>query len=413
LLARRFGLGPELDVIIAALSAADVLTYFLMGAATSASIVPTLSKIPVDGDNSMRFKQASMALLDAALVLFFVLAIVGAALAPTAISLLAPGLAHTTAEYAADLSRAAMLGVVFTGLTLVQAPILQSRNRFGLTSASTAIFNSIIVIGLLVAWRSASPALVVALVVAATAVRWLVHDVALRKLGLAWRPFAGVNSSDAVRTILLALPSAIAVSLGDLGILIDRHFASHLGLGAVSTITLADKLTALPLGVLAGSFAAAAMPALAAAHDAPAVFRSILGDALWRTVGGAIAAMVAFLVLGRWIVAVAYGGGAFGPEEQALTAQVLMILAFGMPLAAVATILSRAAFALSANGLALFAAAAGLLARTGWQGVVTSRTEATVSDIAAGAVFGLGVQAAILGLWSMKHVGKRRDSAKA
>lgn len=402
LLARRFGLGEELDVLVAALSVPDLLTFFLMGTATSAAIVPYLAKQRANEARGVLASESS-ALLDAGMLVFLALGCTGALAAGPMIDILAPGLDTVEADRAQELTRWAMIGVLFTGLTLVQGPILQASGHFRSSAFATASYNTVIVAGLLVLWPLIGTATVIGITIFASVVRWLLHERALRQLGLRWRPFLH-RSPGALAAVAAAMPAAMAVSLSDIGILVDRHYASLRQSGALAAVTLADRLVALPLGVVAGSIAVAALPALAASRQNTEAFRRLLAHALWRAVGFATVTAVGLVVLHQPLVALAFGGGAFTDAEVVLTAKVLACYAPSMPFVAAGLVLGRAAFAWGNPWIAPVAAGLGLFVRALWQHNIVGNGR-PVTDLALGATVGAVVQVCALVYWY--HWGRR------
>ena len=202
----------------------------------------------------------------------------------------------------------------------------------------------------LLALQPAAAVPAVALVVAlAMGVQFLVHVPALLVTA---RPGRDPLPSDAPvgrpsrapwqRVLSLSLPLFAYVSLSQITTLVERVFASHLGAGAVARLTLAQKLSSLPLFLVAGSLAVVIFPRLAALQVDGAAFRAALAAGLRSALPLLLISTVWLISGSQLLVALLYQHGRFSAQDSALTAGLLQGYALGLAPAGLGAILLKA-----------------------------------------------------------------------
>ncbi len=256
----------------------------------------------------------------------------------------APGFSPARRAQAVPLLRWALPAGLLMGLAALTYVALNARGQFAWPAAAAVAFKAVVVGGLVLAWPSMGlTGAGVALFVAA-AVQLTLHLVALRA------PAATLTSSDGPpppNPWLMALPLILGTVAAQSSGLIDNAVASTLEEGAVAALGFARRLVDLPVLFVAGAVGIVAFPRLAAraaADDPEALFADI----------GRLAAVLAllflpaFALIAPWselLVRLAFARGAFGTDSVAATAQLLTILALGLPAFALEILLLRAWYA--------------------------------------------------------------------
>jgi putative peptidoglycan lipid II flippase len=139
------------------------------------------------------------------------------------------------------------------------------------------------------------------------------------------------------------------------------NVASGLAAGSLSVFNYARNFQSVPVSLVGVAFALAVFPALSRAHaeaDRPRFLR-LLGRNLASIAGLTVAAGLVMVLVGELAIDVLLGGGAFGPEEVALTAAVLSAFALSVPFESVSHLLSRAIYATRHTLLQVLASLAG------------------------------------------------------
>jgi putative peptidoglycan lipid II flippase len=140
-----------------------------------------------------------------------------------------------------------------------------------------------------------------------------------RSLAVAWR-------HPGVRTILRQMaPALIGVSVAQLSILINTQIASHLGVGAVSWLSYADRLMEFPTALLGVALGAVLIPQLSAAQGRgdSASYSGMLDWGLRLALLLALPCAAALLVFPDALVATLFQRGRFDALAAAKTALAL------------------------------------------------------------------------------------------
>jgi len=165
----------------------------------------------------------------------------------------------------------------------------------------------------------------------------------------------------------MLLPVLGGVAMAELNVLVDNRLASYLAAGSISTLQYAMRLFQLPIGVVAVSIAAAALPRLArhAQQDARRGFPEALGRGIGLSAVLTLPALAGLLALGRPILALLFEHGAFTPEDTARTYAALTGYLTGLWGYALVYLLSRAFYALGRPGLPVLTGAVAAVANIG------------------------------------------------
>jgi putative peptidoglycan lipid II flippase len=349
-LATYFGAGLHADVFSAGLRLPNVLQNLLGEGTLSASFIPAYAGLLGQGrtQEAGRVAGAMFALL---LALAGGIALVGIALAPVLVSVFTPGFTGQRRELLISVVR-----ILFpmTGVLVLSAwalGILNSHRRFFLPYFAPVLWNAAI-IGALVAFgtRLDLDGLVLAAAWGALAggvLQFAVQLPLVRKLDREIRLGTGRNEPafrDAVRK---AGPAIMGRGVVQLSGYLDLVLASLLAVGAVARLRYAQTLYLLPVSLFGMSVAAAALPDLARDRDAAlGAVRERTVAAVERVAFYVVPSVVAFLVLGKVLVAGLYRAGEFGEADVRAVWYVLAAYSLGLLASTTTRVYQSAFFAL-------------------------------------------------------------------
>jgi putative peptidoglycan lipid II flippase len=337
LLAYHLGTGLAAEAFRAALRIPNLLQNLLGDGVLTGAFVPTYARMVRDGreEDAGRLAGAVASLL---VLVTGVLVVVGVLLAGPITRVLTPGFVPGSAK--ADLTV-----VLVRVLTPSLGFLVLSAWCLGVLNAHRQFFRAYVAP---VLWNAS---IIVALAVAAALGRGeddLARAVALGALVGAVLQFlsqlpAVLRSAGRLRPTLRGtvpglqevLRASVGVVLGrgivQLSAYLDLAIASLLAAGAVAALGYAQVLYLLPVSLFGMSVAAAALPDLATRHGDP-------GDGLAQEIDRGMARIAAFVVptvavyltLGGAVVALLFGGGAFGAPDTRQVAVVLAAYALGL-----------------------------------------------------------------------------------
>ena len=335
MVAAAFGAGAATDAFNVAFRIPNLFRRLFAEGAFSQAFVPVLAATRErDGDVATQsLIDAVASLLTWALLLVCLLGVLGA---PLLVWAMGSGLQRF--DTAVLLTRYMFPYIGFMSLVALSAGILNTWRRFAVPAATPVLLNlSFIAAAWLgVPWferRGIDPILALAVGVMVGGILQLaVQWPALKSVGRLPR-FALAPSAlrqawrhpGVARVLRQMAPAILGVSVAQVSLLINTQIASHVGVGAVSWLTYADRLMEFPTALLGVALGAVLLPRLSAARGAAdtQAFSGMLDWGLRLVLALAAPCAVALIVFPQALVAVLFHYGAFEARDVAQTARAL------------------------------------------------------------------------------------------
>ena len=345
LVATMFGASAMTDAFNVAFRIPNLLRRLFAEGAFSQAFVPILAEA-----RAKRGDEATHALIDAVgtVLLWTLLAVclVGIVGSPVLVWLMASGLRESGGFDAAVLMTRLMFPYIgCMSLVALAAGILNTWGRFAVPAATPVLLNvSVIAAALLLrpvfAGWGVEPVLTLAVgVMIGGFLQLAVQFPALRRLGLlprfrlGWGALRAAWVHPDVRRVLRQMaPAVLGVSVAQLSLLVNTQIASHLGVGAVSWLTYADRLMEFPTALLGVALGVVLTPQLSAAQargDAQG-YSALLDWGLRLVVLLALPSAVALLLFAQPVVAVLYHYGRFTTHDLQQTTTAVMGYGVGL-----------------------------------------------------------------------------------
>lgn len=356
-LAHYFGTSVFADVIAAAFRVGNITQNLLGEGTLSASFIPVYARLRAEGkvSEAAHFARSALGLL---LVFAGAASALGVLFAPQLTWAIANGFPP---DKLAETTRVVRVVFPMTGLLVLSAwglGVLNSHRRFFLPYAAPVLWSlaQIGAVVLVATWfggRDESLAMAVAWgAVVGAGLQLLVLMPASRALlgGLAPR----LDTRDpGVRDAARRLPGVlVGKGIIQLSGLVDTMLASHLGTGANAILGYAQTVYLLPVSLLGTGEAAAALPEMSGdtadtdLERRNRALRERLGASLARVTTLTVPTTLAFLLLGRELVAVLLQGGQFDRSSTASVVPVLAAYGFALLGNASVRVLTTACYAL-------------------------------------------------------------------
>ena len=337
LLAFHLGTGLAAEAFRAALRIPNLLQNLLGDGVLSGAFVPTYARMVDEGrsEEAGRLAGAVAALL---VLVTGVLVAAGVLLAEPLTRLLTPGFpaGSAKAQLTATLVRILTPSLGFLVLAAWALGVLNAHRRFFRAYVAPVLWNAAIIVALTVGAAVGRGGDDLAVTVAVGALLGAMLQLgsqlpAVRRLVRLARPHLR-RRVPGLRQVLRASVGVIAGrGVVQLSAYLDLAIASLLAAGAVAALGYAQVLYLLPVSLFGMSVAAAALPDLSARrpdHD-PAHLVDV-DRGLARVAAFVVPTAAAYLFLGREVVAVLFGGGAFGDAATRQVAAVLAAYALGL-----------------------------------------------------------------------------------
>ncbi|MDH4050935.1 MAG: murein biosynthesis integral membrane protein MurJ [Rubrivivax sp.] len=342
MIAAAFGAGATTDAFNVAFRIPNLFRRLFAEGAFAQAFVPVLASTrEAEGD------AATQSLIDAvASVLTWALAAICAAGvlgAPWLVWAMGSGLERM--DTAVLLTRFMFPYIGFMSLVALSAGILNTWRRFAVPAVTPVLLNLSFIAA---AWfgvpwferRGLDPILALAAgVMVGGALQLLVQWPALRAVGrlprIAITPSklrAAWRHPGLARVLRQMTPALLGVSVAQISLLINTQIASHVGVGAVSWLTYADRLMEFPTALLGVAMGAVLLPQLSAARGAAdtRAYSAMLDWGLRLVLALAAPCAVALLVFPQALVAVLFHYGAFEVRDVAQTARALQGYGVGL-----------------------------------------------------------------------------------
>ena len=342
LVAATFGASAATDAFNVAFRLPNLFRRLFAEGAFSQAFVPLLAATRErDGDEvTRRLIDAVATLLVLVLLLTCVVGVVGA---PVLVWLMAAGLQEF--DTAVLLSRWMFPYIGFMSLVALSAGILNTWRRFAVPAATPVLLNLSVIAGgwwgapLFAAWgiqpilALAAGVMVGGVLQAAVQIPALLAIGCLPRIGFGPAALRAAWAHPGVRQVLRQMaPALLGVSVAQISLVINTQIASHIGVGAVSWLTYADRLMEFPTALLGVALGVVLLPQLSAAQgraDADG-YSDLLDWGLRLVVMLALPCALALLVFPQALVSVLYHYGAFSGGDVAQTVRALMGYGVGL-----------------------------------------------------------------------------------
>src|SRR5205085_5336946 len=153
-----------------------------------------------------------------------------------------------------------------------------------------------------------------------------------RRVGFRYRPIGGFRDPGVRQVLRLMGPATLGIAAVQINVVVNTYFASELGNGPVSWLSVAFRLMYLPIGMFGVALGTVALPSLArsAARGDQRQFHDSLREGLRVLYLLCIPAAVGLAICSRPIIAVIYQHGRFGADDTHAAAVALSAHAVGL-----------------------------------------------------------------------------------
>ncbi|MCO6430340.1 MAG: murein biosynthesis integral membrane protein MurJ [Deltaproteobacteria bacterium] len=334
LLARIFGAGSLSDCFFVAFRIPNLLRSFVAEGALTSAFVPVFS----DSLSQGRSQAQSTLAVVTGFILFITcaLSIAGIVFADFIVGIMAPGFLRDPQVFSLCvlLTRLMLPYIIFVSLVAMLNAALNTVQIFGAAAFAQVVMNLVLIAGALIAAAFTGAAAVKILaysVVVGGAVQVLVQLPALSRSGFTLRPSFSLRNSAIRQLTVLMAPALVGASVYQLSQFLNTLFASILGMGSVSWLFYADRLSQLPIGIFSIALASVLLPALSTARAAgdDTKFSSSLINSLRYTSFFIIPVAAVLFIFAEPFIAWMFERGAFTSDDTAMTALAVQGFAIG------------------------------------------------------------------------------------
>lgn len=325
-----FGAQADTDAFFLAYRIPYLLTLMVAGALT-ATFVPLFS-YRLATNRKREAWDLSVNVGNVICVVLIVVTVVLIVVAPWIIPLVGFGFDADTADRAVFLFRILMIGFVFEGLTGLVIGMLNSLKRFALAAFAPGIGTAVTLIITVAFARSMG---INALAIGSV-VGWIaglaVLFPGLRDQGIRYRPRINWQDPGLREVGAMVWPILLGSAVGKISIFADQVLGSMLEVGSISSLSYAEKLFQLPLGLFVAGITVPIFPLLSeqVAANAPDRVKATVSFAM-RLMGFLMVPATVGLILLRYpIIGLILEHGKFAAADTTRTAWALLFLCLGL-----------------------------------------------------------------------------------
>lgn len=342
LFAHSFGAGGVLDLYYAAFKVPDLVFALVASLVSAYVLIPRIAGGSKKESQELISQTASFLFIGGGVLCLFL-----AFFAPYYLFVLFPAAAGT--EYADGfvlLTRILLIQPILLGLSGIFTSVTQVRRRFFLFALSPVLYNLGIIAGTVILYPLYGlPGIGIGVLAGALA-HLALHIPVLAGEKLFPR-FVWPDSKALWSVMRDSVPRSLALAMGSVTALVLTILAARTGEGSIAVLALATNLQAVPLSLIAASYATAAFPVLAESMEAKRyeAFKATLSAAARHIIFWSAILSVLILVLRAHIVRIVLGTGAFDWDATRLTAAILALLVIGLVAQGIVLLASRAFYA--------------------------------------------------------------------
>jgi putative peptidoglycan lipid II flippase len=334
----------ELDAFFAAFRIPDLLFQLVAAGAVSSALIPVIANV-IASDGHDRAWRVVSTVTNLMLGLLLILALFVFIFADRLVPLYTAGFDPVMMARTIELTRIMVLSPIFLALGAIATSVLNSEGRFAAAAVAPIVYNlAIIGAALLLTPTLGAVGLAIG-VVAGSLGHVLVQLPPLQRLGFRYTPRVDVSDADARRALGLMVPRAIGLGASQITFVVTTALATTVGVGAVTSFTIAFTLLQIPIGVIGVPLGVVLFPSLsrgAAAGDHEA-FVGLLNRAM-RLLAVAMIPVAALAGILR-VETVALLFGDFEADAIRVTADTFLAFLLGAPAHALIAVLARAFYA--------------------------------------------------------------------
>ena len=380
--AHYLALSPAASAFRAALRIPNLLQNLLGEGVLSASLIPIYSRLRAEGrhDDASRVARAVGSLLALAAS---GLALAGMLAAHPLVALLAPDFDGADRALTARLVEILFPGVALLVMSAWCLGVLNSHRKFFLPYAAPVVWNAALIAAAIIAggrFVGHDDRIAVWLAwgaVVGSAAQFLIQLPAVAILLRSLRPSLAVRDPGVATTLRAFGPVVIGRGSVQISGYIDQLLASYLG-NAVAAMSVAQILYLLPVSLFGMAVSAAELPEMSSTTGGDAAraehLQRRLAGSLRRVVFLVVPSAVAFVAIGRSIVALLFQTGRFNAADTRTVWIILAGSAIGLSAGTQGRLLGSAFYALGDTRSPLRAALVrvAITAALGWAFLMTS-----------------------------------------
>jgi putative peptidoglycan lipid II flippase len=342
------GTGDLADAYSIAFRIPNILRRLVGEGAVSAAYIPVFSQYVAE-DRRREAWEFVNAILSAAIVFMSIVVVLGILGSPYIVGFFALGFDAEKLNTTATLNRIIFPYIGLVSVSAIAMGVLNSFGRFGAPAFAPVLLNLSIIAFSLFSQFFPNPAEALSAgVVVGGVLQVLVQIPSLVRSGWRLRWLWDLAHPGVRRVAAMIGPRLFGIGIVQVEVLVGAQFASHMAVGSVASIGVADRVMELVLGGYVIALSTAVLPLLArqAAANRMNDMKDTLSFAMRVVLFITLPAALGLMLLRIPIIEVLFERGEFDERSTALTAWALLFFAVGLPAFSMIKIIVQAFYAI-------------------------------------------------------------------
>jgi len=333
-IARLFGVYVYAQAFVIAFRIPNLFRDLVGEGAANSALVPVFSEYTVRHTKE-EFWELANVVLNLLLVILTAITLLGIALSPVIVRLIAPGFSASPEKLAVTikLTRIIFPYILLISLSAYCMGLLNSLKNFAVSAFAPCLLNiSMIIFAIL--FGEGIKGLALGVLVGGV-LQLAVQIPVLYQKGFRLRTPKTLNHPAAQSIGKLMLPRVLSSCIYQLNNFVDSIFGSLawiVGEGGVAVLYFSYRLIQFPLGIFSNALSQAILPAFSqhALEESPDKLRNTLSWGLRAVFFVMVPASMGFMVLAQPLISTMFGGGRFDSYASNLTASALFYYSLGL-----------------------------------------------------------------------------------
>jgi putative peptidoglycan lipid II flippase len=412
LLAKAFGATAgtgiyNLDTYYAAFRIPDLLYNLLIFGAVSAAFIPIFTQYKKEGrfDDAWAFASSMLHLM---LIGILIISGIAYIFAPYLVHVVASGFDEEALFLTVRLMRIMLLSPIIFAFSSILISIQDSFKTFFWRSLAPLFYNAGIIFGIIYFGQQFGVVGVTWGVIIGAVLQLIVQLPALFQVGYKHCWMLGFRRPDVREAFRLLIPRILGLSLTQLTLLVNTLIASFLMTGSITIFYLSDNLQALPLGIIAISFAITSFATLSelATELTTDAFAMEIKRVMQQVLFLIIPATLGMLILRSEIIDVILVSGKFSASDANITQMVLGFLLISLFAQSLIPLLSRGFYAYHNTKTPVLTALVGAIISIGGSVLLALYMDFGIIGIAIAFSFGMIANFTLLYLSMQKKLAR-------
>lgn len=345
ILASIYGATNYSDAYLVALNIPTIMTS-IIGSALATTFIPMYFDIQNSKGSKLSLKFSNN-VFNIAILISFVMCILGIVFAKEVVKVFAFGFKDETYKLTVNFTRIMMIGVIFIVCSSVMTCFLQVKNNFTIPGIINIPYNIIIILAMIISTKKGIYVMIWGTLIGIIS-QFIIQLPFAYKKGYIYSPYINLKDDNVYKMIKLVFPVLIGTAAYQINSIVDKTLASTLTNGSISALNYANRLNGFVIGLFITTIVSVLYPEFSkiSSKNKSDEFKKLIIKSINIIIILIVPISIGAIVFAKPIVSLLFERGAFGVEATKMTSTALVYYSIGMVGAGLYTLLGKIFYAL-------------------------------------------------------------------